>query len=113
MQRVVDHMQDKDGICGLYKRSRKMVLNLLVEDPPTVPLEGLGICLEGTDISLGKFFPEYFTTLTLDVHTGVVSTEDIVEIWESVREEAIVKVRGNKNTDLRVAPRLCNLPSKS
>jgi hypothetical protein len=50
---------------------------------------------------MGKFFAEYFTSLTLDVHTGVVSTEDIVEIWEPVREEAIVKVRGNKNRSTR------------
>jgi hypothetical protein len=50
---------------------------------------------------MGKFFAEYFTSLTLDVQTGVVSTEDIVEIWEPVREEAIVKVRGNKNRSAR------------
>jgi hypothetical protein len=29
-----------------------------------------------TEISLGKFVSEYFTPLTLDLHMGVVSTED-------------------------------------
>ena len=31
---------------------------------------------KGTEISLGKFVSEYFTPLTLDLRTGVVSTED-------------------------------------
>ena len=48
---------------------------------------------KGTEISLGKFVPEYFTPLTLDLKTGVVSTEDTDEIWETVKEEAIEKVR--------------------
>jgi hypothetical protein len=30
---------------------------------------------KGTEISLEKFVPEYFTPLTLDLQTGVVSTE--------------------------------------
>ncbi len=42
---------------------------------------------KGTEISLGKFVPEYFTPLTLDLQTGVVSTE--AERWETSREEAI------------------------
>ena len=32
----------------------------------------------------------------------MVSTEDTSEIWETVREEAIEKVRGNKNRSVRV-----------
>jgi hypothetical protein len=36
-----------------------------------------------TEISLGKFVSEYFTPLTLDLQTGVVSTEDTDEIWEA------------------------------
>ena len=40
---------------------------------------------------------EYFTPLTLDIQTGVVSTEDTAEIWEAAKEYAIEKVRGNKN----------------
>ena len=58
---------------------------------------------KGTEISPGKFVPEYFTPLTLDSRTGVVSTEDTVEIWEVVREEMVKKVRegarGSKGTD--------------
>ncbi len=38
---------------------------------------------KGTEISLGKFVSEYFTSLTLDLQTGVVSTEDTDEIWEA------------------------------
>jgi hypothetical protein len=38
--------------------------------------------------------PEYFTPLTLDLQTGVVSTEDTVEIRVAAREVAIEKVRG-------------------
>ncbi len=45
--------------------------------------------------------PEYFTPLTLDLQTGVVSTEDTVEIWESAREVAIEKVRGRANRSTR------------
>ena len=51
---------------------------------------------KGTEISLGKFVSEYFTPLTLDIRTGVVSTEDTTEIWESATgatEEAIRKVK--------------------
>ena len=40
---------------------------------------------KGTEISLGRFVSEYFTSLTLDTKTGVVSDEDTEEIWESVR----------------------------
>ena len=34
---------------------------------------------KGTEISLGKFVPEQFTPLTLNLQTGVVSTEDTEE----------------------------------
>ena len=40
---------------------------------------------------------EHFTPLTLDIKTGVVSDEDTDEIWETVREVVIEKVRRNKN----------------
>jgi len=56
---------------------------------------------KGTEISPGKFVPEYFTSLTLDLQTGVVSTEDTVEIWEAAREVAIEKVRGRANRSAR------------
>ena len=39
---------------------------------------------------------EYFTPLTLDIQTGVVSDEDTDEIWETVKEVEMKKVRGNK-----------------
>ena len=44
---------------------------------------------------------EYFTPLTLDLQTEVVSTEDTVGIWEEARKETIEKVRGNKNRSAR------------
>ena len=44
---------------------------------------------------------EHFTPLTLDIQTGVVSAEDTAEIWEAVKEDAIEKVRGNKNRATR------------
>ena len=55
----------------------------------------------GTEISLGKFVPEYFTPLTLDLQTSVVSTEDTDEIWETAKEEAMEKVRGRVNRPAR------------
>ena len=51
---------------------------------------------KGTEISLGRFVSEHFTPLTLDTKTGVVSGEDTEEIWESVKEVVIEKVRRNK-----------------
>jgi hypothetical protein len=55
--------------------------------------------LKGTEISLGKFVSEYVTPLTLDLQTGVTSTEDTDEIWEAVKEEAMEKANGR--TDRR------------
>ena len=52
---------------------------------------------KGTEISLGKFVSEYFTPLTLDLQTGVVSTEDTDEIWEAAKEEAMEKINGREN----------------
>ena len=50
---------------------------------------------------------EYFTSLTLNSQTGVVSTEDTVEIWETVKEESTEKVRGKANRQARVdSPRI-------
>ncbi len=52
---------------------------------------------KGTEISLGKFVSEYFTPLTLDSRSGVVSTEDTDEIWKTAKEEAMEKVKGRVN----------------
>ncbi len=61
---------------------------------------------KGTEISLGKFVSEYFTSLTLDSWSGVVSTEDTDEIWKTAKEEgegqrkgeqAMEKVKGRTN----------------
>ena len=41
---------------------------------------------KGTEISLGKFVSEYFSPLTLDSLSGVVSTEDTDEIWKAVKK---------------------------
>ena len=54
-----------------------------------------------TEISMGKFVSEYFTPLTLDLRTGVVSTEDTKEIWKTVKEEAMEKVKGRSNRQVR------------
>ena len=51
---------------------------------------------KGTEISLGRFVSEYFTPLTFDIKTGVISVEDLVEIWETVKEAVMEKVRRNK-----------------
>ena len=59
------------------------------------------IVSKGTEISLGKFVSEYFTPLTLDLKTGVVSTEDTGEIWEEAKEEAMEKVRGRATRPAR------------
>ena len=56
---------------------------------------------KGTEISLGKFVSEYFTPLTLDSWTGVVSTEDTDEIWKTVKEETMEKVKGRSNRRVR------------
>ena len=52
---------------------------------------------KGTEISLGRFVSEHFTSLTLDIKTGVISDEDTEEIWETVKEVTTEKVRRNKN----------------
>ena len=52
---------------------------------------------KGTEISLGKFLSEFFTPLTLDLQTGVVSTgEDTDEIWEATKEETMEKINGRE-----------------
>jgi hypothetical protein len=56
---------------------------------------------KGTKISLGKFVSEYFTPLTLDLQTGVVSTEDTDAIWETAKEEAMEKANGRTNRRAR------------
>jgi hypothetical protein len=52
---------------------------------------------KGTEISLGRFVSEFFTPLTLDSNTGVISDEDTSEIWGAAKETAIEKARRNKN----------------
>jgi len=62
---------------------------------------------KGTEISLGKFVSELFTPLTLNSQTGVVSTEDTVEIWETVKEEAMEKAKGKAIRQTRAdSPRI-------
>ena len=52
---------------------------------------------KGTEISLGRVVSEYFTPLTLDTKSEVVSVEDTAEIWEFAKEEAMEKVRRTKS----------------
>ena len=54
-----------------------------------------------SEISLGKFVSEYFTALTLDSRSSVVSTEDTDEIWKTAKEEAMEKVKGRANRQVR------------
>jgi hypothetical protein len=56
---------------------------------------------KGTEISLEKFVSEYFTPLTLDSWSGVVSTQDTDEIWKSAKEEAMETVKGRTNRLVR------------
>ena len=46
---------------------------------------------------LGRFVSEYFTSLMLDIKTGVLSDEDTAEIWEAAKEVVIQKVSRNKD----------------
>ena len=57
---------------------------------------------KGTEISLGKFVSEYFTSRTLGSQTGVVSTEDTDGIWKTTKEEVMKKVKGRANRQVRV-----------
>ncbi len=57
---------------------------------------------KGTEISLGKFVSEYFTPLTLDSWSDVVSTENTDEIWKAAKEETMEKVKGKANRQVRV-----------
>ena len=73
-------------------------------DPLAAPLDiSRVVCADckpqrlGTEISLGRFVSEYFTPLTFDIKTGVISVEDLVEIWETVKEAVMEKVRRNKS----------------
>jgi hypothetical protein len=54
-----------------------------------------------SEISLGKFVSEYFTALTLDSRSSVVSTEDTDEIWKTAKEEVMEKVKGRANRQVR------------
>ena len=45
---------------------------------------------------------EYFTPLTLNLQTSVVSTEDTDEIWETVKEVTMEKVKGRVSSQVRV-----------
>ena len=51
---------------------------------------------KGTEISLGRFVSEYFTPLTLDTNTGVISDEDTSVIWGAAKETTIEKARRNR-----------------
>jgi hypothetical protein len=49
---------------------------------------------KGTEISVGRFFIEYFTPLTLgEQHQDALSDEDVTEVWLAAKSEAISKVR--------------------
>ncbi len=60
---------------------------------------------KGTEITLGKFVPEYFTPLTLNLQTGVVSTEDTGEIWVdwviNRKMKKIILLEFKRKNDLR------------
>ena len=45
-------------------------------------------------------YPPTTTRCYIDIKTGVISNEDIEDIWEDVKVVAIEKVRENKNGEL-------------
>ncbi len=52
---------------------------------------------KGTEISVGRFLIEYFTPLTLGEQLqGVLSDEDVSEVWLAAKSEAISKVSRTK-----------------
>jgi len=70
----------------------------------TVGEQGLGICLEGDRDLAGKICVGILHgahTPRLGSQTGVVSTEDTDEIWKSVKEEVMEKVKGRANRQVR------------
>jgi hypothetical protein len=55
---------------------------------------------KGTEISVGRFLIKYFIPLTLgEQHQGVLSDEDVAEVWLAAKSEAISKVRRTKQWD--------------
>ena len=58
--------------------------SVCVDSKPVQWQQVLILISKGTEISLGKFVLEHFTPLTVDIQTGVVSTEDTVESCSAV-----------------------------
>ncbi len=65
-------------------------------------MQGLGICLTGDRNLAGEICVEILHETTLDLRSGVVSTEDTDEIWKSAKEEAMEKVKGRANRSVGV-----------
>ena len=94
------------AVCAVFRLQRQQGLttSALVQDDMSKARsvnKDWEFVSKGTEISLGKFVPEYFTPLTLDLKTGVVSTEDTGEIWEEAKEEVMEKVRGRSTRTAR------------
>jgi hypothetical protein len=110
-----------DGICGLCKRCREMGLGLLGGNPAPrarSACKDWDFVSKGTEISVGRFFIEYLTPLTLgEQHQGTLSDEDVTEVWLAAKSEAISKVRrtkgGAKGADIVQIRRECKRPSGS
>jgi hypothetical protein len=91
-----------DGICSLCKRCREMGLgphNQCFQQVQEYMNKARSTCKDwdfvskGTEISVGRFLIEYFTPLTPgEQHQGVLSDEDVAEVWLSAKSEAISKV---------------------
>ncbi len=99
-------LKSKVGIILVKAAALRIVLN--IDDTPissnhTISTKARSVdkdwefVSKGTEISMGRFVSEHFTPLTLDIKTGVISDEDTEEIWETVKEVVIEKVRRNKN----------------
>jgi hypothetical protein len=96
--------QHPDGICELCKRCRELGLKLLGGRPvrgTTGHLQN-SVCRLQAPAATGAHNACFQWPLTLDLQTGVVSTEDTDEIWEAAKEEAMEKVKGRANRRARV-----------
>ena len=61
----------------------------------------MGLCLERHGDFVGKICTKTLHATHTRFQTGVVSDEDIAEIWETAKKETMEQVRGNKNRSAR------------
>jgi hypothetical protein len=94
--------------CVVSKLQRPQELIMRASSGCKMTWVRLGRCSKGTEISLGKFVSTYFTPLTLDSRSDVVSTEDTEEIWKEAKEETMEKAKGKANRQVRTDSSMVN-----